>query len=80
MTTTQADRLQTARDDGPELLTVKQAAALCGCGERTWWRWTRSGLAPRPVQIGHGRRPACRWPKQNLLDWISRGCPRTDDD
>jgi hypothetical protein len=32
----------------PALLTSKQAAKLAGCGERTWWRWSRSGIAPAP--------------------------------
>lgn len=64
--------------DLPALLTSKQAAALAGCGERTWWRWSRSGLAPAPVKIGSGVRPAVRFNRDELLQWISDGCPRVD--
>jgi len=58
----------------PALLTTKQAAQLAGCGERTWWRWSRSGLAPRPVKIGRGTRAATRYRRQEILAWIDGGC------
>jgi len=61
-----------------ELLTTRQAAELCGCGERTFWAWSRSGLAPAPVKIGCGLRPAVRFKRAELLRWIQDGCPRTD--
>jgi predicted DNA-binding transcriptional regulator AlpA len=60
----------------PELLTTKQAAELCGCGERTLWSWSRSGIAPAPVKIGIGLRPAVRFKRAELLQWIQEGCPR----
>lgn len=59
----------------PELLTSSEAAQLAGVGERTWWRWSRSGLAPAPIKIGIGPRPAVRFSRAAILDWISRGCP-----
>jgi predicted DNA-binding transcriptional regulator AlpA len=62
----------------PELLTTRQAAELCGVGERTYWAWSRSGLAPKPVFIGHGTRPACRHRRSEILQWIESGCPRVD--
>lgn len=62
----------------PELLTTKQAAELAAVGERTWWAWTRSGLAPKPVFIGHGTRPAVRYRRSDIMAWIADGCPRTD--
>ena len=62
----------------PELLTTKQAAELCGCGERTLWSWSRSGIAPAPVKIGVGLRPAVRFKRAELLQWIQDGCPRID--
>lgn len=62
------------RDAITELLTTKQAAELAGCGERTWWRWSRSGLAPPPVKIGHGPRPAIRFRRSEVLGWIANGC------
>lgn len=62
----------------PELLTTKQAAALCGISERTLWGWSRSGLAPRPVFIGRGHRPACRYRRTEILRWIENGCQPID--
>lgn len=62
----------------PELLTTRQAAELCGCGERTLWSWSRSGIAPAPIKIGIGLRPAVRYRRAELLQWIQNGCPRTD--
>ena len=62
----------------PELLTTKQAAELCGIGERTFWAWSRSGLAPAPIKIGHGTRPAVRYRRSEILAWIEAGCPRVD--
>lgn len=58
----------------PELLTAPQAAKLAGVGERTWWRWSRSGLAPAPIFIGNGPRPAVRYSRQSILEWIADGC------
>jgi len=60
----------------PELLTTKQAAALCGCGERSLWRWSRSGRAPAPLRIGGSA--ATRYRRAELLEWIAAGCPRVD--
>jgi len=60
------------------LLTTKQAAHLVGCGERTLWRWSRSGIAPAPVRIGRGTRAATRYPREALEEWIRNGCPRVD--
>lgn len=62
----------------PELLTSKHAAVLAGVGERTWWRWTRCGLAPPPVKIGLGPRAAVRFRRSDILAWIAEGCPRID--
>jgi predicted DNA-binding transcriptional regulator AlpA len=57
----------------PQLLTAKEAAALVNCGERTLWRWSRSGVAPAPVKIGAS---AVRYRRDEYLDWIAAGCPR----
>ena len=62
----------------PELLTSRQASELCGIGERTLWAWSRSGIAPAPVKIGIGTRPAVRFKRAELLEWIASGCPRVD--
>jgi predicted DNA-binding transcriptional regulator AlpA len=62
----------------PELLSTRQAAQLCGLGERTLWRYSRSGIAPRPVKIGNGKQGAVRFRRAELLAWIEAGCPRVD--
>jgi len=60
----------------PQLLSTREAAVLCGCGERTLWRWSRSGVAPRPVKIGPGKQGAVRYRRAELLAWIEARCPR----
>jgi predicted DNA-binding transcriptional regulator AlpA len=62
----------------PPLLTTKQTAKLCGCGERTLWRWSRSGVAPPPVKIGGGARAAVRYRRDEYLEWIAGGCLPVD--
>lgn len=62
----------------PELLTTKETAAMCGIGERTLWRWSHSGLSPRPIKIGRGLRAAVRYRRADVLRWIEKGCPRCD--
>ncbi len=59
----------------PELLTTKQVASLCNIGERTLWRWSRSGIAPKPVKIGG---TAVRYRRDEYVDWIAGGCPPCD--
>jgi predicted DNA-binding transcriptional regulator AlpA len=59
----------------PELLTTRQAAELCGVGERTLWSWSRSGVCPPPVKIGNGLRPAVRFRRSEMLAWIESKCP-----
>lgn len=58
----------------PPLLTEQQAAELSGVAYRTWHRWSRSGLAPPPIKIGHGVRPAIRFGRDEILTWIAGGC------
>jgi predicted DNA-binding transcriptional regulator AlpA len=62
----------------PELLTTKQAAALAGCSERSWWAWSRSGLAPKPLAIGRGTRPAVRYRRSDIEAWFQGGCKPVD--
>lgn len=62
----------------PELLTTAEAAGLCRIGERTLWRWSRSGIAPRPIKIGTGTTGAVRYRRSEYLAWIADGCPRVD--
>ncbi len=59
----------------PELLTLTQAAELCGVSERTLWTWARSGAAPKPLKIHKG---TVRYSRPAYLAWIAAGCPRVD--
>ena len=58
----------------PELLTTAEAARLCGIGERTLWRLSRSGMAPPPTKIGG----SVRYRRREYLDWIAGGCRPVD--
>ena len=59
----------------PELLKTAETAALANVGQRTWWRWSRSGIAPRPIKIGP---TTVRFRRDIVLAWIRAGCPRYD--
>jgi predicted DNA-binding transcriptional regulator AlpA len=59
----------------PVLLTIAEMAKLCGIGERSLWRLSRSGGAPRPVKIGS---TTVRYRRDEYLAWIEAGCPRVD--
>lgn len=55
-----------------ELLSADEAATMCGCGRRTWWRLVSCGKAPGPVRLGG----VVRWRRTELAAWIAAGCPR----
>lgn len=62
----------------PELLTTADVAKLLSCGERTVWRWSRSGAMPSPLKLNPGRQGAVRFRRADIMEWIEAGCPRTD--
>ena len=76
--TTATHSLQAAGGIVPELLTSRQAAELLAIGERSLWRWSRSGICPAPVKIGSGPRAAVRFRRAELVAWAQAGCPRVD--
>ncbi len=55
----------------PELLDVKQVAALCNCSERHVHRMHDRGTMPAALRPGGH---LLRWSKRSVLDWISDGC------
>jgi predicted DNA-binding transcriptional regulator AlpA len=57
---------------GAELLTLPQAAALCGVSQRTLWGWATAGISPPPLKIGKG---VVRYSRRAYADWVSCGCP-----
>ena len=58
----------------PELLPTAEVAKMLGVGERSVWRWSRSGAMPAPVRIGN----AVRFRRREIEEWIANGCPRVD--
>jgi hypothetical protein len=55
----------------PELLTLQQAAELCGVSPRTLWTWATMGAGPAPPRIHKG---TARYGRPAYLEWISGGC------
>ncbi|MDY7107860.1 MAG: helix-turn-helix domain-containing protein [Planctomycetota bacterium] len=55
----------------PLLVRARQAARMCGVGERTWRRWHAAGLVPAPVRVGG----AVLWRVSELVAWTQAGAP-----
>ncbi|MFB3891137.1 MAG: helix-turn-helix transcriptional regulator [Phycisphaerae bacterium] len=55
----------------PLLCTAAQAAALCSCSLRQWWRMSASLKTPAPVLLGQRR----RWRHADIAAWCAAGCP-----
>jgi len=53
------------------LLDVKDVAKLLRVSVRTVWTWRDMGRLPAPVKIGR----CVRWRRQDVEEWIDRGCP-----
>jgi predicted DNA-binding transcriptional regulator AlpA len=62
----------------PELLTIGQVARLLNAGPRTIWRWSQSGVMPRPLKIGAGKQGTVRYRRAEIAAWIESGCPKTN--
>jgi predicted DNA-binding transcriptional regulator AlpA len=62
---------RTMNEITPELLNVKQTAALTGVSWRSVYRQCDAGRFPQPVRIGS----RSLWRRTELLDWITQGCP-----
>jgi excisionase family DNA binding protein len=58
-------------DGLPALLDVRAVARELGCSVRHVYRLVESGAMPRPIRLGS----LVRFNRQNLVEWISRGCP-----
>ncbi len=72
---TQNETLAAPRESDCLLLSAKEAARLCGIGERTWWTRNAAGAVPAPVRLGG----ATRWRRNEIEAWIEDGCPRRDE-
>ena len=60
----------------PLLIDVTEAARLTGLSPRTVWRFVASSRFPAPLRLG-GRR---LWNQQELIEWVSSGCPQVEPD
>lgn len=54
-----------------ELLTAKEASAMCGMSKSTFIRLSKDGKAPAGIKLGRLR----RWRKKEIMAWIAAGCP-----
>jgi predicted DNA-binding transcriptional regulator AlpA len=55
----------------PLLVNIKQAVALCGISEATWFRLQAARKTPEAVKIA-GR---SMFRLQDIRDWVAMGCP-----
>ncbi len=51
------------------LRSDRNAQPLIPVPSSTWWRWVRSGVAPKPVKLGPG---VTAWNVGDLRDWLSQ--------
>ena len=54
-----------------EMVTIGDAARLCGVSSRHFRRLADSGLAPLGIRLGR----CVRWSKTALNTWMADGCP-----
>lgn len=50
------------------LLKAREAAALLGISEPTFWRHVGKGKLPKPLKLG----ASSRWPQSEILDVIEK--------
>ena len=55
----------------PELLDVKQVAAMLSVSTRHVLRMDKDGKMPAAIKLGRSR----RWSQAGIMDWIRNGCP-----
>lgn len=55
----------------PQGLPAAAAAKLLGVSQSHFYQLHRTGRLPLPVRLGR----AVRWRRQELLDWMTAGCP-----
>ena len=60
------------------LMTTREVSELTGIPPRTFARYVATGLAPKPVRIGHGPNPAVRFRRQDIEEWIEARCPKQE--
>lgn len=56
-------------------MTVQEVAARLAIAVRTCWKWTASGMLPRPLKLGS----AVRWRSSDIDRFIETGGAVDDD-
>jgi len=56
------------------LLTVDEAAKLCGITRATWCRMRSTGKCPEPLNINR----RVLWRRNELIAWLEAGAPCRD--
>jgi excisionase family DNA binding protein len=62
--------ITTVRADDGTLIDVRAVAAMLTCSTRHVIRLADAGRMPSPLKLGS----LVRWRRQEVLDWIGRGC------
>lgn len=57
------------------LMNARAAAAYCSRSVATWWRYHASAKIPKATKLGGGT----FWNRQELVTWVSAGCPERDE-
>ncbi|TKJ32305.1 MAG: hypothetical protein CEE38_23395 [Planctomycetes bacterium B3_Pla] len=55
----------------PQLLKVKEVAAILHVSQRHLWRLKAAGKLPKPVKVGE----CVRWLLGDVEAWLEMGCP-----
>lgn len=58
-----------------DLIRAGELASLLNVSVRTVWRLQSGGSIPQPIRLGG----VVRWRREEVRDWISRGCPNPRD-
>jgi len=61
--------LESASNNGDEILTSREARSLVKIGRTKLWELTRSGKIPA-YRVGEGRTSDLRYKKSELLAWL----------
>ena len=62
----------------PELLSLEQSSQILRVSQRTLGRLMKNPAFPKPVRLGDGPRGAVRLRRSDLVNWVQKGCPRSE--
>ena len=70
--------MQTSSDkqgEIPELLTIRELAAILKVSQRSIWRLVASGQLVGPLRVGG----SIRWRRDDIRNWIDNDCERVNN-